>query len=61
MEAGHSAFVIWVDAPEAADGTDGVLAGRVEHLQSSARATFHSAAELLAFLDACRRGAASDG
>lgn len=57
MEVGTPSFVIWIDPPEAADGD---LAGRVEHVQTSARSSFRSAAELLAFLDACRRGQGQD-
>lgn len=61
MEEARAAFVIWVDPPDPGSGDAAMLAGRVEHLQTSARATFQNADELLAFLEARRRDAAGGG
>lgn len=63
MDPRRDAFVIWLDAPAEpvapADATEGAapsgpLRGRIEHVQSSARASFASLAELLVFLDGHR-------
>jgi len=45
------AFVVWVDSGESEAGA-AVLRGRVEHVQSSERARFETADELLRFLRA---------
>jgi hypothetical protein len=59
----RDAFVIWIDAPteaalpsEAADAAppSEPLRGHIEHVQSSARASFTSLAELLVFLEGHR-------
>lgn len=71
MDPRRDAFVIWLDTPPAATAPgregdrEGVveaatpaepLCGRVEHVQSSARASFASLAELLVFLEGHRSG-----
>jgi len=43
-----TAFVVWVDADPESEAA--ALRGRVEHVQSSERARFESADELLRFL-----------
>jgi ethanolamine utilization microcompartment shell protein EutS len=44
-----TAFVVWVDCADPESGAV-ALRGRVEHVQSSERARFESADELLRFL-----------
>lgn len=71
MDPRRDAFVIWLDTPAEATppgregATEGAveaaapggpLCGRVEHVQSSARASFASLAELLVFLEGHRSG-----
>lgn len=71
MDPRRDAFVIWLDAPaettpppqqpekEGAAGATAPsepLCGRVEHVQSSARASFTSLTELLVFLEGHRSG-----
>jgi hypothetical protein len=53
VERAGDAFVIWLDPPGAA-GRD-ALCGLVEHVPSTARARFGTAAELLAFVREARR------
>ena len=57
MERDTHAFVIWLDGDPADAGVAG-LRGRVEHVQTSARASFASADELLRFLPGHRAQAA---
>lgn len=52
MDRSPDAFVIWIDGEPAA--RNGVLVGRIEHVQTAVRGSFASAQELLAFLDAHR-------
>jgi hypothetical protein len=52
MDRSTDAFVIWIDGEPAA--RDGVLVGRIEHVQTAVRGSFSSAQELLAFLAAHR-------
>lgn len=51
MTPNRDAFVIWIEGPADPAAPSESLRGRVEHLQSSARGSFGSAAELLVFLD----------
>ena len=55
MDRSSDAFVIWIDAEAA--GRDGLLTGRIEHVQTAVRGSFGNAQELLAFLAAHRRAA----
>ena len=57
----RDAFVIWIDGPTEPEAAE-PLQGRIEHVQSSARAAFASVEELLGFLERHRsRGDGSDG
>ena len=56
MHPRRDAFVIWIDRAEGAAAAPASLQGRVEHVQSSARAAFGSVEELLVFLDGHRSG-----
>jgi len=49
MDPRRDAFVLWIDDPAEPEAR-ATLQGRVEHVQSSARASFASAEELLGFL-----------
>ena len=53
VEPAADAFVIWLDPPRA-KGSD-VLHGLVEHVPTTTRVRFASAAELVAFVRAARR------
>jgi hypothetical protein len=55
MERDAASFVVWIETDP--DRPSSGLRGRVEHLETSARASFASGEELLAFLtsDAARR------
>lgn len=55
MERDTDAFVIWIESACAPTPSAEVLQGRVEHVQTSARASFSSAEELLRFLTGHRR------
>ena len=50
MERDTPAFVVWIEGDPEKAASDGILQGRVEHLQTSARASFSSVEELLRFL-----------
>ncbi len=60
MEKDTNAFVVWIEgeATEAAAGP--ALQGRVEHVQTSLRASFSTAEELLHFLAGHRRAPQRD-
>jgi hypothetical protein len=55
MERDTPAFVVWIEGDSGRAAADGSLQGRVEHLQTSARASFSSVDELLRFLTTDRR------
>jgi len=56
----RDSFVVWMDRPGAGGGRE--CAGRVEHVATSQRVRFESAAELIAILTSQRsdRGEESD-
>lgn len=57
MERDTDAFVVWIEGdPDPSAGA--TLQGRVEHVQTSARASFSSTDELLRFLAGHRRSGA---
>ena len=51
------AFVVWIEADPAPTAAGAALQGHVEHVQTSLRASFTSAEELLRFLAGHRRAA----
>ena len=57
MESDADAFVVWIDGDPAPTAAGPALQGRVEHVQTSLRASFTSAEELLHFLAGHRRAA----
>jgi hypothetical protein len=54
MEKETDAFVVWIEGDPDSDAGP-ALRGRVEHVQTSVRASFGSAEELLRFLAGHRR------
>lgn len=50
MDTRTDAFVIWIDTGGDAAATAPPIRGRVEHVQTSARAVFSTPEELLEFL-----------
>ena len=54
METKTDAFVVWIEGDPDSDAGP-ALRGRVEHVQTSLRASFGSAEELLRFLAGHRR------
>jgi hypothetical protein len=59
VESAVDAFVIWIDASGGPLTGEAPLRGRVEHLQTSARAHFADPAELIDFLTRHRRDGGS--
>lgn len=55
MEKETDAFVVWVEGDLDPGAAEPALQGRVEHVQTSLRASFGSAEELLQFLAGHRR------
>jgi hypothetical protein len=55
MERDPDAFVVWLDGPAPEPTRPAGLRGRVEHVQSSARAPFRNTEELVRFLEEHRR------
>ena len=55
MERDTDAFVVWIEGDPDQSAAQGTLQGRVEHVQTSARASFSSTDELLRFLAGHRR------
>ena len=55
MEQDPDAFVVWIDGDANPSAVGPALHGRVEHVQTSLRASFTNAEELLRFLAGHRR------
>jgi len=60
-DADAAAFVVWVEPDGDAPRGEAGLRGRVEHVQSSERARFETADELLRFLEERLRQRAGAG